>query len=210
MPAAQRRADSDALPELDDNGKPKRVFQNMTIHKQYYEYHELKDLMYAQLRFVNNMGLVVMILGMAYVIYLTISLFVDSIVAPIPVIITEAMIYGSDMDDLYKSDYESWTIIIYKVTGFTSAICFVLMASYIIYYKSVVKVEAMQHLQKMALYCIYSYLVIGILHCIFVTIFVTSQTICPKTATKHDCKVEMLEGDDKSKNTTLEVVSILL
>ena len=182
----------------------------MTIHKQYYEYHELKDLMYAQLRFVNNMGLVVMILGMAYVIYLTISLFVDSIVAPIPVIITEAMIYGSDMDDLYKSDYESWTIIIYKVTGFTSAICFVLMASYIIYYKSVVKVEAMQHLQKMALYCIYSYLVIGILHCIFVTIFVTSQTICPKTATKHDCKVEMLEGDDKSKNTTLEVVSILL
>ena len=84
------------------------------------------------------------------------------------------------------------------------------MASYIIYYKSVVKVEAMQHLQKMALYCIYSYLVIGILHCIFVTIFVTSQTICPKTATKHDCKVEMLEGDDKSKNTTLEVVSILL
>ena len=210
MPAAQRRADADALPELDHNGKPKRVFQNMTIHKQYYEYHELKDLMYAQLRFVNNMGLAVMILGMAYVIYLTISLFVDSIVAPIPVIITEAMIYGSDMNELYKSDNESWTIIIYKVTGFTSAICFVLMASYIIYYKSVVKVDAMQHLQKMSVYCIYSYLAIGILHCVFVTIFVTSQTICPKTATKKDCKVERLDDDDQAKNTALEVISIIL
>ena len=210
MPAAQRRADADALPELDHNGKPKRVFQNMTIHKQYYEYHELKDLMYAQLRFVNNMGLAVMILGMAYVIYLTISLFVDSIVAPIPVIITEAMIYGSDMNELYKSDNESWTIIIYKVTGFTSAICFVMMASYIIYYKSVVKVDAMQHLQKMSVYCIYSYLAIGILHCVFVTIFVTSQTICPKTATKKDCKVERLDDDDQAKNTALEVISIIL
>lgn len=210
MPAAQRRADADALPELDHNGKPKRVFQNMTIHKQYYEYHELKDLMYAQLRFVNNMGLAVMILGMAYVIYLTISLFVDSIVAPIPVIITEAMIYGSDMNELYKSDNESWTIIIYKVTGFTSAICFVIMASYIIYYKSVVKVDAMQHLQKMSVYCIYSYLAIGILHCVFVTIFVTSQTICPKTATKKDCKVERLDDDDQAKNTALEVISIIL
>ena len=182
----------------------------MTIHKQYYEYHELKDLMYAQLRFVNNMGLAVMILGMAYVIYLTISLFVDSIQAPIPVIITEAMIYGSDMNELYKSDNESWTIIIYKVTGFTSAICFVMMASYIIYYKSVVKVDAMQHLQKMSVYCIYSYLAIGILHCVFVTIFVTSQTICPKTATKKDCKVERLDDDDQAKNTALEVISIIL
>ena len=100
----QKRADADALPELDDNGKPKRVFQNMTIHKQYFEYHEMKNLMYAQLRFVNNMGLAVMILGMAYVIYLTISLFVDNITAPIPVIITEAIIYGSDMNELYKSD----------------------------------------------------------------------------------------------------------
>ena len=206
----QKRADADALPELDDNGKPKRVFQNMTIHKQYFEYHEMKNLMYAQLRFVNNMGLAVMILGMAYVIYLTISLFVDNITAPIPVIITEAIIYGSDMNELYKSDEGGWTVIIYKVTGFTSAICFVLMASYIIYYKSVVKVDAMQHLQKMAIYCIYSYLVIGILHCVFVTIFVTSQTICPITTAKQDCKVERLEGEDQSKNTTLEVISIIL
>lgn len=206
----QKRADADALPELDHNGKPKRVFQNMTIHKQYFEYHEMKNLMYAQLRFVNNMGLAVMILGMAYVIYLTISLFVDNITAPIPVIITEAIIYGSDMNELYKSDSESWTVIIYKVTGFTSAICFVLMASYIIYYKSVVKVDAMQHLQKMAIYCIYSYLVIGILHCVFVTIFVTSQTVCPITASKQDCKVERLADEDQSKNTTLEVISIIL
>lgn len=32
---------------VDESGKPKRVFESMTIHKQYVEYHELKDSMYA-------------------------------------------------------------------------------------------------------------------------------------------------------------------
>ena len=48
----------------------------------------------------------------------------------------------------------------------------------------------------MALYCIYSYLVIGIMHCVFVTIFVVSQTVCPITSTKQDCKYEQLEDDE--------------
>ena len=29
------------------DGKPKRVFENMTIHKQYNEYHALKEKLYA-------------------------------------------------------------------------------------------------------------------------------------------------------------------
>ena len=67
------------LPEFDAEGKPRRVFENMTIHKQYYEYHSLKNLMYSQLKCINILGLVAMALGMAYMIYLTISLFLPSI-----------------------------------------------------------------------------------------------------------------------------------
>ena len=192
MPAAQRRADSDALPELDDNGKPKRVFQNMTIHKQYYEYHELKNLMYAQLRFVNLMGVVLMCIGMAYMIYLTISLFVDHIVEPIAVIISEVLVYGSDMEGSYVEQYDGWTIVIFKITGFTTAIVFILIASYIIYYKSVVKVDAMLHLSKMSVYCLYSYLIIGLLHTTFVSLFTATEVICPAKIPKDECTKEKL------------------
>ena len=38
------------LSTLDKDGKPKRVFENMTIYKQYVEYHDLKDSLYKSLR----------------------------------------------------------------------------------------------------------------------------------------------------------------
>ena len=153
----------------------------MTIHKQYYEYHELKNLMYAQLRFVNLMGVVLMCIGMAYMIYLTISLFVDHIVEPIAVIISEVFVYGTDMEGSYLKQYDSWTIVVFKITGFTTAIVFILIASYIIYYKSVVKVDAMLYLSKMSVYCLYSYLIIGLLHTIFIVLFTATEVICPAT-----------------------------
>ena len=59
-------------------------------------------------------------------------------------VISEALVFGNDLngDDLVK-DYENWTIIVYKISGFMSAVCFILIASYIAYYKSLVKVDAL-------------------------------------------------------------------
>ena len=51
----------------------------MTIHKQYTEYNEIKDLMYARLKSVNTMSSVLMIIGVVYMIYLTVSIFLDEI-----------------------------------------------------------------------------------------------------------------------------------
>ena len=181
----------------------------MTIHKQYYEYHELKNLMYAQLRFVNLMGVVLMCLGMAYMIYLTISLFVDHIIEPIAVIISEVLVYGSNMGGSYVEQYDGWTIVVFKITGFMTAIVFILIASYIIYYKSVVKVDAMLHLSKMSVYCLYSYLIIGLLHTTFVSLFTATEVICPAKIPKDECTKEKLEDDDGTKNTIRQVIAIL-
>ena len=59
-------------------------------------------------------------------------------------VISEALVFGNDLNgaDLVK-DYENWTIIVYKISGFMSAVCFILIASYIAYYKSLVKVDAL-------------------------------------------------------------------
>ena len=41
------------------------------------------------------------------------------------------------------TEYEYWTVIIFKITAFMCAICFLLLGTFIAYYKSVVKVETM-------------------------------------------------------------------
>ena len=60
------------------------------------------------------------------------------------VVLSEAMVFGSDLSgaDLVEN-YENWTIIVFKISGFLSAVCFILIASYIAYYKSLVKVDAL-------------------------------------------------------------------
>ena len=55
----------------------------MTIHKQYFEYHALKDSMYAQIKAINMLGMVTMAIGLTYAIYLTLSLFLESIEEPL-------------------------------------------------------------------------------------------------------------------------------
>ena len=67
------------LSTLDKDGKPKRVFENMTIYKQYVEYHDLKDSLYKSLRSVHNLSKIIMALGVAYLLYLTVSCFVAEV-----------------------------------------------------------------------------------------------------------------------------------
>ena len=59
-------------------------------------------------------------------------------------VLSEALVFGNDLNgaDLVEN-YENWTIIVYKISGFMSAVCFILIASYIAYYKSLVKVDAL-------------------------------------------------------------------
>ena len=68
-----------SLPAKDSNGKPKRVFENMTIYKQYVEYHALKDSLYASLRLVNTLSKIIMAIGVTYLLYLTVSCFVKEV-----------------------------------------------------------------------------------------------------------------------------------
>lgn len=96
--------------------------------------------------------------------------------------LSEAMVFGGDLNgDQLQEHYENWTIIIYKISGFMSAICFILIASYIAYYKSLVKVDALQHMEKMAFYCIWTFLGVGLVHTTFVTYFAASEDIIDNT-----------------------------
>ena len=59
-------------------------------------------------------------------------------------VLSEALVFGGDLNGAeLVENYENWTIIVYKISGFMSAICFILIASYIAYYKSLVKVDAL-------------------------------------------------------------------
>lgn len=67
---------ADRLPALDENGKAKRIFENMTIYKQYVEYHDLKRSLFDSLKSINRLSKVVMSIGVAYLLFLTVSCFI--------------------------------------------------------------------------------------------------------------------------------------
>ena len=50
----------------------------MTIYKNYYEYNEIKDLMYGQLASVNRFSNIHMICGVIYLLFLILSCFLGS------------------------------------------------------------------------------------------------------------------------------------
>ena len=132
------------LPAKDSNGKPKRVFENMTIYKQYVEYHALKDSLYASLRLVNTLSKIIMAIGVTYLLYLTVSCFVKEVRQPLAAMISHGLIFQGDiLSASLDTQYEYWTVIIFKITAFMCAICFLLLGTFIAYYKSVVKVETM-------------------------------------------------------------------
>ena len=67
---------ADRLPALNENGKAKRIFENMTIYKQYVEYHELKNSLFQTLKTVNRLSKVIMTIGVFYLLFLTVSCFI--------------------------------------------------------------------------------------------------------------------------------------
>ena len=85
------------LPALDVNGKPRRVFENMTIYKQYVEYHDLKDSLFNSLKSVNRLSKVIMAIGVAYLLYLTVSCFIGEIRQPLAVMLAHAIIFRGDI-----------------------------------------------------------------------------------------------------------------
>ena len=127
-----------------DKKPQKHVFENMTIHKQYVEYNDIKDTMAARLKSVNNMSTVHMIIGVVYMIYLVVSIFLESIQEPVAVLLGHKFIFGKDLGDKVVEGDQGWEIYIFKITAFMLAINFLVVGTYIAYYKSVVKVDTMR------------------------------------------------------------------
>jgi len=112
------------------------------------------------------------VIGVSYLVFLTVSIFVTDLQEPLSVILSQAMIKTSG-----SPDNAMWTIIAFKITGFACAIIFIFLGTYISYYKSVIKVDAMQLVLKGSFYCLCAYATISFLHTTFVIMFAGFQEI---------------------------------
>ena len=65
----------------------------------------------------------------------------------------------------------------FKITAFMLAINFLVVGTYIAYYKSVVKVDTIKQICQTTFFCLIAYLVIGIVHTIFVVVFAFMEDI---------------------------------
>ena len=82
------------------------------------------------------------------------------------------------------------------------AICFLLLGTFIAYYKSVVKVETMIQQQKTTLYCYIAFAIIGVIHSSFVIFFAFNEEVISQDGSVYD----------KLGNKTIasEVVSVVV
>ena len=85
---------SQSLGEMDPTGNGGKVFQNMTIHKQYLEYNDLKTTLYHRLKRINQWSIVLNITGVISLIYLIVSLFVDKQAVPLSSLIGHSIAFG--------------------------------------------------------------------------------------------------------------------
>ena len=95
--ARQDSFNGSAAMSASKDGKTKRVFENMTIHKQFNEYHELKETLFSQISSVNCFASFHIILGVVYMMFLTVSIFADTIKEPVAVLISHAIIFGNSL-----------------------------------------------------------------------------------------------------------------
>lgn len=104
--------------------------------------------------------------------YTIISLFVDPMKEPVATLLSELMCLGSlDRNEDGDVHFEIWSEVLFKISGFAVAIIYLLLGTYIIYYKSVVKVETMNKITKACLMCLIAFVCSGLIHSVFVIIF---------------------------------------
>ena len=60
-----------------------------------------------------------------------------------------------------------WALILTKLLGFTSTICFMVLGTYIVYYKALVKVDTIKQVSAMAFYCMIVFAIVGLAHAVF-------------------------------------------
>ena len=63
-----------------------------------------------------------------------------------------------------EESWQSWEVVIYKITGFICATSFLLVGGYISYYRNPVRVDNFQHLLRIANYCLFTFMIIGLVH----------------------------------------------
>ena len=108
------------------------------------------------------------IIGVIALIDLIVSLFVDKQAVPLACMIGDAI--GFSGTSGIKPEYEGWAVILTKLLGFMATICFMVLGTYIVYYKALVKVDTVKQVSGMSFYSMIIFGIVGLSHAIFAII----------------------------------------
>ena len=155
---------SHSVDQFDSSNPGSKVLNGMTIHKQYLEYNELKALMYHRIKLVNQWAFLLNLIAIITLIYIVITLFLDMTVAPLSCVLSHFIVWhGTDPGDPV---YEAWTYVIAKLLGFIDTIVMMVLGTYIIYYKTIIKVDTVRQVKKKAFCSMIVFGCIGLGHAV--------------------------------------------
>ena len=117
--------------------------------------------MHHKLKMVNRWSLLLNFIGIVSLIYMITTLFIKDREVPVSCLIGHAIVFRGAYADV-SPDYITWTIILAKLFGFMTTICFMVLGTYIVYYKAVIKVETMMKVKGISFYLMIIFSVIGL------------------------------------------------
>lgn len=96
------------------------------------------------MRLINHWSIVLNVVGIISLIYIVVSLFMsEQSSAPLSCFIGHHIVFKDRYADV-EADYASWSVILAKLFGFMGIICFLVLGTYIVYYKALVKVDTVK------------------------------------------------------------------
>ena len=80
-------------------------------------------------------------------------------------LIAQAIVFKDEFKEV-DPQYSLWIMILAKLLGFTTTICFMTLGTYIVYYKAMIKVDTIVKIKGMAFYTMIVFIIIGTSHTI--------------------------------------------
>lgn len=133
----------------------------MTIYKQYLQYNELKAQVLLDVGKVNRCSILLSLFGVICFSVLLVFFFSGFHNVPISCKIGFKIAYNIPASAIV---YPTLIAVIAELLGFVCTSCYMILGGYIMYYKSLVKVDSMKKINSQAFRMMIIFCILGLIH----------------------------------------------
>lgn len=167
--------------QLEENGKPKRTFENMTIHRQYMEYNAIKQRVLGGVKCVKWLAVTLITIGVLLLFYLVISMFVSPITQePASMAAVQGIVFSAESVMVDEDGDYAVYIVLFKMFSLFKTICFLVLGTYIFNFRKSIKIDTFLQTKKVSYLLMYAFLINVVLYTAAIVVYLIVVDLVPK------------------------------